>query len=227
MALRAVVFDFDGVIVDSEPLHFRAFRDCLAPEGIDLDEEEYYRTYLAYSDREAIRIALERHGLANDPRRTDALAERKARLFQESLRDVTLFAGARDLVTGLARELPLAIASGALRAEIEAILAAAGLRQAFTAVVGAEDVAHGKPHPEPFLTARRRLEPHAPGLLPEECLVFEDSVPGIAAARGAGMKVVAVTHSYPADKLAAAHRVVPSLVGLERDGLSALFVSRG
>jgi beta-phosphoglucomutase len=221
--MRAVVFDFDGVLVDSEPLHYRALRDCLRPEGIEIDEEEYRREYLAYDDRESVRIALERHGVGYDPARVEAVAERKARIFDAALADVAFFPGARELVQALSAAVPLAIASGALRREIEAILRAGGLREHFASVVGAEDVTQGKPHPEPYLTAAARLGRLADGLRPEDCLVFEDSVAGIAAARAAGMKVVAVTNSYPRPKLAAAHRIVESLAELRLEDLRQLF----
>ncbi len=133
--------------------------------------------------------------------------------------------GIESLVRALAAEVPVAIASGALREEIEAILSAGGLREPFHAIVGARDVRQGKPHPEPYLTAARRLAERAPGLRPEDCVVFEDSMPGIAAARAAGMKVVAVTNSYPAAKLGAAHRVVDTLAGLDATSLRALFAA--
>jgi beta-phosphoglucomutase len=109
--------------------------------------------------------------------------------------------------------------------EIEAILEAGGLRDAFTAVVGIDDVTRSKPSPEPYLTAMDRLAARAPGLQPGECLVIEDSAPGIAAGLAAGMKVLAVTNSYPAAKLAAAHRVVDSLAGLDAAGLRQLFAA--
>lgn len=214
-ALRAAIFDFDGVIVDSEPLHFGALRDALRPEGIALDEDEYRSTYLAYDDRGAIRLALERHGMAWDGERIEAIARRKARDFERLLPEVPFFDGARELVRALAGEMPLGIASGALRSEIEAILRAGGLYDAFSTIVGADDVHRGKPDPEAYLTAMERLRYRAPGLEPAQCLVFEDSVPGILSARAAGMTVVAVTNSYPAQKLAAAHRVVDSLAGLD------------
>lgn len=214
-ALRAVLFDFDGVIVDSEPLHYGALRDALAPEGISLDEDEYRHAYLAYDDRGAIRLALERHGIPWDGPRIETIARRKARDFERLLPSVPFFDGARELVRALAREMPVGIASGALRSEIEAILRTDGLLDAFATIVGADDVHRGKPDPEPYRTAMERLRYRAPSLQPSECLVFEDSVPGILAARAAGMSVVAVTNSYPAEKLAAAHRVVDSLVGLE------------
>jgi HAD superfamily hydrolase (TIGR01509 family) len=221
--MRAAIFDFDGVLVDSEPLHYEALRQALLPEGIRVDEEEYGRFYLAYSDREGIRIALERHGIPFDASRVEALARRKAAAFEALIPSVPFFPGARELVRSLAAEVPLAIASGALRREIEAILAAGRLREAFAAVVGADDVSRGKPDPEPYLTALSRLARLAPGLAPEDCLVFEDSLAGIVSARAAGMRVVAVTHTYPAARLAAAHHVVDGLAALRPAELRGLF----
>jgi beta-phosphoglucomutase len=221
--MRAVLFDFDGVLVNSEPLHYRALRECLRPEGIDINEDEYARSYLAYDDAEAIRVALEKHGHPFDGTRVRRVAERKAALFDELLGSVPFFPGAAELVQELAREVPLAIASGALHREIERILTAGGLRQAFTAIVAADDVTRGKPHPEPYLTAMSAVAPQAPGLAAGECLVVEDSMPGIAAGRAAGMKVLAVASSYSPERLTAAHRVVPSLQGLRAADLRALF----
>jgi beta-phosphoglucomutase len=223
MALKAVLFDFDGVLVNSEPLHHAALRDALRPEGIDIDAEEYVRTYLAFDDWEAVRLALRVHGQTAEPERVDAIASRKANLFEALLPGIPFFPGARELVRGLARELPVGIASGARRCEIEAILAAGGLRDSFTAIVGADDVTATKPDPEPYLAAMRLLAPRVAGLAPAECLVFEDSQAGIASGLAAGMKVVAVAHSYPAEQLGAADHVVPSLTGLTHGGLRAWF----
>jgi beta-phosphoglucomutase len=221
--MRAALFDFDGVLVDSEQLHFRAQRDALLGDGIAITEDEYYRHYLAYDDRGAIRRALEQHGQGHDPARVEALAVSKARIYAELLPEVPFFAGARELVRALAAEVPLAVASGALHREIDAILTAGGLRDAFAAIVGADDVRQGKPHPEPYLTAMSRVAPLAAGLRAEDCLVFEDSMPGVASALAAGMRVVAVTNSYPAARLGAAHRVVDSLAGLTPAELRSLF----
>jgi beta-phosphoglucomutase len=223
MAMRAVIFDFDGVLVDSEPSHYRALRDALAEEGIVIDTDEYARHYLAYTDRECIRVAFERHGHAYEAERVERTALRKAALFDALLAEVPFFDGARDLVAELGRSRPLAIASGALSAEIEHILTAGGLREACAAGGAADHVARGKPHPEPYLTALERLRAHKPDLTPAECLVFEDSVAGIAAGRAAGMKVVGVAHSYPKEKLQSAHRVVPGLRGLRASALEDLF----
>jgi beta-phosphoglucomutase-like phosphatase (HAD superfamily) len=225
MPFRAAVFDFDGVIVDSEPLHYGALRDALLPEGVEITGEEYVRTYLAHDDRGAIRLALERHVGRAEPETVDRVEDRKIGLFAGRLHEVPVFGGARELVLALAAEMPVAIASGARHDEIEAILASLGLREAFQAVVGVEDAARTKPDPAPYLEAARRLAARAPGLQPSQCLAFEDSMPGIAAALGAGMKVVGVAHSYPAEKLRAAHRVVDSLAGLDPGTLRALFAS--
>jgi len=224
--MRAVVFDFDGVLVDSEPVHFRALRDALAEGGVVIDEAEYAREYLAYDDRGAARAALRRHrGYASDAQ-VEAVAVRKSEIFDEAMAHIPLFPGARELVTDLAREMPLAIASGALRREIETMLAGNGLRQAFAAVVGADDVASCKPHPEPYLAAVAQLAAMAPGLTPAQCVAIEDSGPGIASARAAGLRVVGVAHSFPADRLTEAHRVVDSLSGLTAAGLRALLEDR-
>jgi beta-phosphoglucomutase len=221
--MRAVIFDFDGVLVDSEPLHFRALRDCLAGEGIRITEDEYLREYVAYDDRGSIRIALERHGRPATPEKVQAVAAVKAEAFERLMSEVPFYPGARALVRALAAEMPIAIASGARRAEIERILEAGGLREAFSAVVGADDVAQTKPHPEPYRTAFDRIAHRAPGLAPSEVLVFEDTLPGIAAARAAGMKVIGVAQTYPAEKLGLAHQVVPALEGLGVAEVRAIF----
>jgi beta-phosphoglucomutase len=223
MALRGVVFDFDGVLVDSEPLHFRALRGTLTDEGIAIDEDEYYARYAAYDDRTAIRLALEQHGTPFDASRVDRAARRKSTLFDQLLPGIPFFPGARELVRDLAREVPLAIASGALRSEIERILTAGGLRESFRAVVGAEDVVRTKPDPMPYASAVARLASEAPGLRPEECVAFEDTMAGIASARAAGLKVIGVTNTYSAEKLGAAHRVVASLAAVARADLDSLF----
>ena len=223
--MRAVLFDFDGVLVDSEPLHFRAMREALVAEGFTIDEEEYWRHLLAHDDRSAIRIALERHGVPFDAARVEAVTRRKAVAFEAALAGIVFFPGVVELVRSLQREVPLAIASGARRVEIEAILKAGGLRDAFETVVGIDDVSRSKPDPEPYLTAMGRLAGRAPRLQPSECLVIEDSYTGILAGLAAGMKVLAVTNSFPAAKLAAAHRVVDSLAGLDSAGLRQLFAA--
>ena len=221
--MRAVVFDFDGVLVNSEPLHFRSLREALRSEGIAITEDEYLREYVAYDDRGSIRIALERHGRPVTAERISALAEAKARTFERLLGEIPFYPGARELVRALAAEMPVAIASGARREEIERILRAGGLRDAFAAVVGADDVARTKPDPEPYRRAYELIAPRVPGLAPEHCVAFEDTIPGIAAARAAGMKVIGVGQTYPAARLTLAHQVVPALEGLDVAEVRALY----
>jgi beta-phosphoglucomutase len=221
--LRAAIFDFDGVLVDSEPLHFEALRAALRPEGIEIDIEEYAREYLAFDDRGAIRTALARHRQAPAFERVAVIAERKARLFAEMMDEIELLPGVESLVRALAGQMPVGIASGALHREIERILVLKGLRAVFCAIVGADDVQQTKPHPEPYLTAMRRMTPHDAELQAPDCLVIEDSMAGIASGLAAGMKVLAVTNSYPAERLAAAHRVLPSLAGVCPDDLRGIF----
>ncbi len=223
MALRAAVFDFDGVIVDSEPLHFRSLREALLSERIEISHEEYLDHLLAHDDKNSIRLAFERRGERPDPDRLARVERVKIERFALLIPEVPVFPGAREVIGALAAELPLAIASGARHDEIEAILAGIGLRDAFSAVVGAEDAARSKPDPAPYLEAARQLESRVSGLVPAECVAFEDSVPGVMSALGAGMKVVGVAHSYPAQKLRCAHRVVDSLAALEPTSLGELF----
>jgi len=223
MSLRAAVFDFDGVIVDSEPLHFRSLRDALLTEAVEITREEYWEHLLAHDDKGSIRKAFERRGERLDPARLERVERRKVERFAELIPEVPVFPGARELVVALAAGVPLAIASGARREEIEAILDGIGLRGSFDTVVGAEDAPRTKPDPAPYLEAARRLGGRASGLVPQECVAFEDSVPGLLSALGAGMKVVGVATSYPAEKLRSAHRVVDSLTALEPASLGALF----
>ena len=217
-----MIFDFDGVLVNSEPLHFRAMRDSLVPEGILIDGTEYLRNYVAYDDRTAIRAALEQHGHPCDAVRVEIITDRKARMFDEMKKGIPFFPGARELVRDLQREMPLAIASGARRSEIEELLEEGGLRDAFTAVVGADDVQHTKPHPEPYLQAMRLLEPSVPGLKPSECVALEDTPVGIAAAKAAGMTVVGIAHTYDAGALGSADHVLTSLRRIDAMALRAL-----
>ena len=223
MGLRAVVFDFDGVIVDSEPLHFRSLYEALLGAGVEITREEYWDHLLAYDDRSSIRLAFERRGERPEPERLEQVVRAKAERFQALIPEVAVFPGARELIGALRAALPLAIASGARREEIETILSGIGLRDAFREIVGAQDATATKPDPAPYLEAARRLGRAVPGLVPEDCIAFEDSVAGVLSARGAGMKVIGVAHTYPAAKLRSATRVVDSLQALEPASLGALF----
>src|SRR5881296_2691513 len=221
---RALVFDFDGVIADDEPLHLAAFQRTLAAEGVALTAEAYYARYLGFDDHDAIVEAFREAGRPLPPDRVDALMAAKAAHFLGLVRDgVRIFPGVPEFVRAAAARVPLAIASGALRREIELILAQAGLADLFAAIVSAEDVSVGKPSPEGFLRALERLRGRLPDLAPRDCLVVEDSQPGIESARRAGMRCLAVTNSYTAAELGGADLIVRSLAEAGWDRLAALF----
>lgn len=224
--VRAIIFDFDGVIVDTERIHFQTLQRVLEEEGIPLSWEEYIQTYLAMDDKNCLRTAFAQHGRTVSPEMTDELIERKATYFFSTMPDaVTLFPGVERLIRQTAERFPLAIASGALREEIEFILGKVGLREFFPVVVAAQDVVMGKPHPEAFVTALARLNRLVSSrpVRPSECLVIEDSRHGVAAATAAGMRCLAVSNSYPPDQLTAAHLVLPSLEALDLSQIEDLF----
>ena len=224
--LRAIIFDFDGVIVDSERFHFEALRRALDEEQITLTWEEYTQTYLAMDDKDCLRTAFARQGRAVTPEKLEELSGRKASHFFEFVSSsIDLFPGADGFIRQAAEKYPLAIASGSLREEIEYILGKVGLREFFPVVVAAEDVVKGKPDPEAYITALGRLNRLASGrpVRPRECLVIEDSRHGVAAATAAGMRCLAVTNSYAPEELTVAHLVVQSLEDLDPGRIEALF----
>lgn len=226
---RAVLFDFNGVLVDDEPLHLRLFQRVLAEEGVaPFGEDEYWDHFVGLDDRAAFREILERAGERPEEPRLMRLTARKASYYQETVRaeGYPYFPGAADLVRELAaRRLQLGLVSGALRDEVEGALAQEGLRSAFKVLVTAEDVAASKPDPEGYRLAIESLNaaPPLPDRLlhPHEAVAVEDTPAGVAAARGAGLEVVAVAHTCAAAELAGATRVVGSIAELDADELLA------
>jgi HAD superfamily hydrolase (TIGR01509 family) len=213
--LRAVIFDFNGIIVDDEPIHFELFQKVLGEEGIILTEDAYYARYLGFDDKGAFAAAYRDNTRTLSDEKLSGLIRRKAGYYQEAIRNhVAIFPGVKKLIADLLGHLPLAVASGALRQEIETILRTAELLGSFAAIVAAEDVERGKPDPDIFLKALAQLNAKTSDGTPiaaAECLVIEDSKEGIKGARRAGMKCLAVTNSHPAELLSEAHAVVKSL----------------
>ena len=213
--LRAVIFDFNGIIVDDEPIHFRLFQRVFAEEGIDLSEATYYQRYLGFDDRGAFLAGFGDHGKTVGAAKLQELIARKADYYQEAIRNhVAIFPGVKALVKDLSGTIPLAVASGALRQEIETILQTAGLLRHFRAIVSAEDVQQGKPEPEIFvkaLTALNACSGDETAIAPTDCVVIEDSKEGVRGARHAGMKCLAVTNSHPTELLREADAIVASL----------------
>lgn len=213
--LRAVIFDFNGVIVDDEPIHFELFQKVFREEGIALSKADYYSRYLGFDDRGAFMAGFHDNRRILEADKLAELIERKARYYQDAIRShVDIFPGVTTLVGSLAANVPLAVASGALRHEIDTILKTAALLEHFRAIVSAEDVERGKPEPEIFLKALAALNNLNNGdrsIQATECVVIEDSKEGVRGARRAGMKCLAVTNSHPAEQLSEADDVVKSL----------------
>lgn len=220
--LRAIIFDCDGVIANTEPLHLAAFQKVLGEEGIVLTEQDYYSQYLALDDRACFLKVFSRHDAPLTAEKLAELIVRKANYIEPVMRDrLQLFPGVADFIRKAAQRYRLAIASGALRHEVEMVVEHGGVRELFEVIVSAEDVARSKPDPEPFLKARAMLDRARP-LEPAECVVIEDSFHGIEAAHLAGMACLAVTNSYPSERLQAAERVVASLEEVSLEEIAAL-----
>jgi beta-phosphoglucomutase len=224
--LRAIIFDFDGVVADSEPIHLAVFQRVLGELGLFLSPEEYYAEYLGYDDRGCFRAFLTARGQSPSRDMIDGLVARKAQAYLEHIKQhLVIFPGVRELVREAASRHRLAIASGALRNEIEYILECAGIRKEFEHITSAEDVRRGKPDPEPFVHALASLNrvPRSgqDRLTPDDCLVIEDSIPGIRAAHAAGMKVLAVANTHTVQDLHEADALTPSLADVRLTELAA------
>jgi beta-phosphoglucomutase len=214
--LQAVIFDFDGVIANSEPLHLMAYQQLLAEEAIELTSSEYYAKYLGYDDRGVFEALSHDRGLQWGDADVDALIERKGTRMHDILRSGSVvFPGAGQFIREAAAAVPIAIASGAQHDEILEIVEGAGLRDAFSAIVASGDTPESKPSPAPYRLAFDRLCA-ASGLQldPRRSVAIEDSHWGLESAKGAGLRLVGVTNTYPAHELVSAELVV--------DGLSTL-----
>ncbi len=217
---KVVIFDFDGVIVDTEPLHYATFQRILEPEGLRFSWQEYIETYIGFDDRDAFAHAFATQGKMLTPDMLLSLIERKATLFCEVIGDgVTPYPGVVELIRHLhGHAFPLAICSGALRSDIDPILAMLGIGDCFDIIVTADDVAASKPDPECYRLALSRLLALYPGhFSASEAIAIEDTPAGISAALGAGLVVCAVTNSYPADRLSQATCITDSLASITQE----------
>jgi HAD superfamily hydrolase (TIGR01509 family) len=205
----AVIFDMDGVIVDSEPRHERAFREIFAEMGYGENHGIEFPAYYGRSDRALWIDFIAKHQPLQS---LDELAKWKQRRFLEIIqREQPIFETLPELVEKVSRRYKLAVASGSFHAVIDAVLAMKDLRHFFPIVVSVQDVSHGKPAPDIFLRAAQLLD-----VLPERCCVIEDSIAGVEAARAARMTVIAITNSVSRDKLQRATHVVSSYEEIER-----------
>jgi HAD superfamily hydrolase (TIGR01509 family) len=222
--LQAIVFDFDGVIANSEPLHLQAFQQALAEEGIELTGREYYARYLGFDDVGMFQALARDRGIALTDRHVTALVTRKGQKLQAMHHGGSvLFPGAAEFIRRAAASVPIAIASGALRHEISEIMEGAALAGLFTVVVAAGDTPESKPSPAPYMLAFEKLRQlSGRDLTPRRCVAIEDSRWGLESARGAGLRCVGVTNSYPSHELGEAELVVSGLDTLTLDQLDRL-----
>jgi phosphoglycolate phosphatase len=228
--IQAIFFDFNGVIIDDEPVQLKVYQEALAAEGVALTEEDYYSA-LGMDDVTFVRAAFERAGKPLADATASALIERKTELHRKMIEDeLPLFPGVVTFIKALSRHYTLGLVSMARRVEIEHVLGRAKLDRAFAVRVSAEDAHTCKPDPCCYqralelLNEKRREERKLP-LLPEECLVVEDSPPGIQAGRAAGMRSLGVTNTVTEEALraAGANIVTASLADWTVDAVHHVF----
>jgi beta-phosphoglucomutase len=220
--LKAVIFDFDGIIVDTEPIHFQAFQHVLQPLELGYSWEEYLEKYIGFDDRDAFREVFASEGKLLDDGLLRELIRQKAEVFESIVRQgVQPYPGVIELIKSLSGFLPLALCSGALHRDIVPILEQFGLQDSFDAIVTAENVQSSKPDPQSYILALQHLVEiyHSTTILPQECIAIEDTPAGITSAVAAGMNVLAVTNSYPAERLTGARHVTDTLAGVTIDKL--------
>jgi beta-phosphoglucomutase len=206
MTLRALFFDFDGVLVDSEPIHYHGFRAVLEPLGIPLSWEEYRSKYMGYGDRDAFLKILEERGIPFDGGKVHHLCQKKAEVVRRLWSDLKPLPGVIPFVQEAVNYYALGVVSGALREEILSGLEILGIRDLMTIVVGAEDTEYGKPHPDPYLKACALLQKDLlstgdPPLAPWEGVAIEDTIYGLRSARSAMLYAVGVRGSEPVEEL--------------------------
>lgn len=192
--MRALLLDFNGTLSEDEPILCRIFQELFEDAGKPVSETEYFEQLAGFSDREVIRMWLGR----DDP----ALEERKISRYRELADGSTVSPEAREAVRWASERAALAVVSGSARVEIEPVLEAAGLRDAFTALVSSDDITRGKPDPEGYVIALRLL-----GVEADAAAAVEDSPAGVAAAKAAGVYTAAVTTTIAAERLAEADEV--------------------
>ncbi len=228
--LKAIVFDFDGVIVDSEPLHYKAFVMVGERIGFKFNYERYLDDFIGLDDRDAFRTILNELG---EQATSQSLSNRVAELcrVKQEVFEQLISEGAAAVIGSLAfieeafSRMPLAIASGATTRDIQLMLGQLGCSHRFDVIVSADDVERSKPDPSSYRLAWRKLSDAHPeiALKPGDCLAIEDTAAGIQSARDAGLVTLGITTTGPADRLRRAHRVIDNLDGLTMDQLHQWF----
>ncbi|MGB3534705.1 MAG: HAD family phosphatase [Microcoleaceae cyanobacterium] len=203
MVLKAVLFDFNGVIINDEPIHEQILEQLLLEENVRVKSQDFRDYCLGRSDRACLINLLTRQGRITPEDYLQQLIERKALAYRqhiEALEKLPIYRGVKDIIDKvIVVELKMALVSGAVRSEIELVLEKSGLIQHFPVIVAGDDITTSKPEPDGYLLAIEQLNQIYPtlDLKPSECLVIEDTFAGIEAAKKAGIPVVGVAHTYP------------------------------
>jgi len=215
--MKAVIFDFDGVILDSEPQHHEAFAELFRRNGIPFSETP--QTMTGIPARKLIPMVALKAGISLSAEKISAMDRQRDEIYLELiLHQATLLPGALDLLHALKKSgVKIALASSSNHRLLEAILPRVGLTDAFDAVVGGDHVPHGKPNPDIFLKAAEKL-----GVNPRDCVVIEDANAGVQAANAAGMKVLMVRNDRIVQEKNLANGFADSLVGIMPETLAAL-----
>lgn len=226
--LKAIIFDFDGVIADTEPLHLKAFQLTLIDNGIELSDEEYFANYLAYDDKTFFKELFKDRNFEHNESVISDFMNQKSKHFENVLKgNILIIESVPEFISQISAKYPLSIGSGALRSEIVEILKYAGLSEYFDIIVSADDVVACKPDPEVYIKVLKDLNHTtlaSDAISENECLVIEDSISGIKAAHLAGMKCLAVTNSYSAQELSEAELIVDSLKNVSIKQMQDLFI---
>ncbi len=232
MTLKAVLFDFNGVIIKDEAIHQQLIEEVLIAENLRPSPQEYREICLGRSDRSCITELLKRRGRIVTESYLNQLLARKAQSYQqqlEKLDKLPIYPGLEDLIFKIrVAKLPMAVVSGALRCEVELVLERAQLAQHFTLIVAGDDLNVSKPEPDGYLLAVERLNQQYPELNAQaaDCLAIEDTPAGIEAAKRAGMQVVGVANTYPFHMLQRrANWAVDRLSDLELDRVQQTYDS--
>jgi phosphoglycolate phosphatase/beta-phosphoglucomutase len=215
MQVRTIIFDLDGTLADTEELHFEAYKYVLLAEGIELSKTDYFSRLVGRKDHDCFALLLREHCMPVREARINELIAHKSALYQAiAVERAVFFPGALDFVRRCAARFPLALVTGTLRVEAELLLRKGEIRELFAEIVAAEDVERGKPAPDGFSLALRRLgriSGRQRSFAAAECLAVEDTQAGVTAAQQAGMRVVAVAQTVPPAELLNADLVRPSL----------------
>jgi HAD superfamily hydrolase (TIGR01509 family) len=228
--IRAMIFDFNGVIADDETPHLRCFQQALAEHGLSLTKDDYYGTHLGMDERTCAAALLAARDGTCDRARLQAMMDRKATLFREytAIHKPALFPGVVEFVKRAGAHYRLAIATGGRREQIDHALRDTAIERDFAVIASADDVATGKPNPAIYHATLKRLtavDPRPPLLTAAHCVVVEDSRAGIRAAKASGMRVLALATTYPPEQLTEADLVLPNLEGVRPESIESLILA--